>query len=366
VTKSIPHLLMLCAFSVLMNINSQAAQAAEPLHSTQAVKAGKVLGGVDTEYPAWFNDGFLDFREDLVAANAAGKRLMIMFVLNGCPYCHAMVERNLAQKEIEELVRGKFEVIALNMMGDRSLTDVDGKAYNEKSYAEAMKVQFTPTILFLNEQGEVILRLNGYLPPEQFKIALNYLVEKSGQLSYRDYLELNAKPAKPGKLNAQPFFVAQPFNLTRNAATKKKPLAVFFEQSDCPNCDTLHQKVLSHTDTRQLLQNLESVQLDMWSDTPVTTPQGKVTTARNWARQLDVKYAPTIILFGEDGKEIVRTEAFVALFHLQTVFDFVNSGVYKQQPSFQRYIGQRSERIRAQGQDVDIWSMEDGTPAAKK
>lgn len=355
---------LIAVFFSLTLFSPQQLQAVE-YASRAGVKPGKVIGGVDTEYPAWFNDGFLDFREDLATANAAGKRLMIMFVLNGCPYCHAMVERNLAQQDIEALVRSKFDVIALNMMGDRTLTHVDGKAYNEKSFAEALKVQFTPTILFLNDKGETILRLNGYLPPEQFKIALNYLVEKSGTLSYRDYLELNAKPAQPGKLNAQPFFVAQPFNLKRNAASKKKPLAVFFEQMDCPNCNTLHQKVLSHPDTRELLKNMETVQLDMWSDTPLITPDGQATTARQWAKQLDVKYAPTIILFADDGKEIVRTEAFLALFHVQTVFDYVNSGIYKQQPSFQRYIGQRSEHIRSQGKDVDIWSMENGTLAPR-
>jgi thioredoxin-related protein len=342
----------------------QQVQAVELAKKT-SIKPGQVHGGMQTEYPAWFNDGFLDFREDLVTANAAGKRLMIMFVLNGCPYCHTMVERNLAQKDIEELVRGKFDVIALNMMGDRTLTNVDGKAYTEKSFAEAMKVQFTPTIIFLNEKGETILRLNGYLPPEQFKIALNYLVEKSGTLSYHDYLELNAKPAQGGKLNTEPFFAAQPFNLTRTAETKKKPLAVLFEQTDCPNCDTFHQKILSHPDTRELLKNTEVVQLDMWSETPLTTPDGRVTTARLWAKQLDVKYAPTVIFFNDEGKELVRTEAFLALFHLQTIFDFVNSGIYKQHPSFQRYINQRSERIRAQGKDVDIWSMDNATPAAK-
>ena len=97
----------------------------------------------------------------------------------------------------------------------------------------------------------------------------------------------------------------------------------------------------------------------MWDKTPLTTPEGKQSTAREWAKLLDVKYAPTIILFGDDGKEVIRTEAFFKLFHVQTVFDYVASGSYKQQPSFQRYIQQRSEQERAQGRDVNIWSMGD-------
>jgi thioredoxin-related protein len=243
------------------------------------------------------------------------------------------------------------------MMGDRTLTHVDGKSYTEKSFSEAMKVVFTPTILFLNETGEVILRLNGYIPPEQFKIALNYLVEKSGQLSYRDYLELNARPAQTGKLNPEPFFMPAPYNLSRKANAKGKPIAVFFEQMDCPNCDTLHRKILVDADTRKMLANFNVVQLDMWQDTPITLPDGKVNTARSWGRQLDVKYAPTVILFDSEGNEIVRNEAVLKLFHMQTLFDYVQSGAYRRQPNFQRYIGERSAQIRAQGKDVDIWDM---------
>ena len=343
--------IFLCAINAALTLPACAAeQVLQP-----GVKMGKVVGGIDTEYPAWFNNGFLDLREDLAAAKQDGKRLMIMFTMNSCPYCHAMVERNLAQQDIEALLRSKFDVIAVNMMGDRSLTDVDGKSYSEKSYAEAMKVRFTPTILFMNEQGEVVLRLNGYLPPPQFKIALNYLMEKSGQLSYRDYVELNAKPAPGGKLNAEPFFLAAPYDLTRHAGSK--PLAVFFEQGDCPNCDTLHRKILADAGTRELLQGFDAVQLDMWHNTALRLPDGTASNARQWARQLDVKYAPTLILFDESGKEIIRSEAFLKLFHFQTVLDYVLSGSYKQQPNFQRYISQRSEQLRLQGKDVNIWGM---------
>ena len=356
------NMLLLCFFGLVPTVilwPIVCAGAEQATSSNLGQKRGVVSGGIDTEYPDWFNHGFLDFKEDLATANHAGKRLMILFVLNGCPYCHAFVERNLSQKEVETLLRNKFDVITINMMGDRNVTHVDGKTYTEKTFAEALKIQFTPTAIFLNEKGETILRLNGYLPPEQFKVALDYLVEKSGKLSFRDYLELNAQTTKPGKLNHEDFYIAQPYNLMRKTQAKSKPLAVFFEQKDCPNCDVLHQKILSQSETRKLLKQFDVVQLDMWDKTPLTTPEGKKSTAREWAKLLDVKYAPTIILFGDDGKEVIRTEAFFKLFHVQTVFDYVASGSYKQQPSFQRYIHQRSEQERAQGRDVNIWSMGD-------
>jgi thioredoxin-related protein len=352
--------------AIAITVQPVLAQA-ETAGIKHTASTGKSLGAVETEYPSWFHDGFLNLKDDIATARRERKRLMIVFTQDGCPYCNALVERNLAQKDIEALVRDNYEVVALNMLGDREITDVDGKGYTEKTFAATLKVQFTPTILFFNEKGEVVLRLNGYLPPAQFKVALNYLIEKNEQLSFRDFIELNAPPPKAGKLSSEPFFLAPPYKLNRHSDGKGKPLAVFFEQKDCPNCEVLHQKVLTDAETRQLITRFDAVQLDMWDKTTrLTTPEGKATTARDWAKQLDVKYAPTIVLFDNEGKEIIRTEAFFKIFHTQSFFDYVQSGAYKQQPSFQRYISYRSEQLREQGKDVDIWRLDDEASMPKK
>lgn len=77
---------------------------AESVSNTKASKPGKFFGAAETEYPSWFHDGFLDLKEDIAAANMSGKRLMVLFTQDGCPYCNALVERNFAQKDIEALV----------------------------------------------------------------------------------------------------------------------------------------------------------------------------------------------------------------------------------------------------------------------
>lgn len=359
-------LLMVSIAATVLLLQSAYVQS-ESGSGKRAANPGKSIGAIETEYPSWFHNGFLDFKDDIAAASAAGKRLMILVTQDGCPYCNALVERNLSQRDIEALVRSKFEVVAINLVGDREVSNVNGKRYTEKTFAEALKVQFTPTILFFNENSEIILRLNGYLPPEQFKIALNYLVEKNDQLSYRDYVELNGAPAQAGKLNRESFFLAPPYNFNRKTSGKARPLAVFFEQNDCPNCDVLHRQVLPDAETRKLIAQYDAAQLDMWDKTTsILTPEGKISTARDWAKQLDVKYAPTIVLFDGEGKEIIRTEAFFKQFHIRSFFDYVQSGAYKRQPSFQRYISHRAEQLREQGKDVDIWGLGDESPSQKK
>ena len=59
--------------------------------------------------------------------------------------------------------------IALNLFGDREVTWVDGRRMSEKSFARLLKVQFTPSLLFIDGDGRVVTRLNGYHPPHRFE-----------------------------------------------------------------------------------------------------------------------------------------------------------------------------------------------------
>lgn len=326
--------------------------AAFVTHLTAAEeKPGTFYGGKTTEYPSWFKESFLDFEEDVAEAGEVGKRVLLLWYQDGCPYCYALVQRNLAQKDIEAKIRKYFDVIALNLWGDRELT-VDGKTYTEKKFAEALKVQFTPTLIFLNEQGNSILRLNGYLPPRHFTVALDYVaLHKEKEIRYRDYVAAKVPPGKKGSLIKEGFFSPPPHNL------RKKPqlTAVYFEQKDCPNCKILHTRVLTDKNTRKLVTHFQNIQLDMWSKQPIVTPSGEKTTARDWAKALDIKYAPTIVFFNQKGKEVIRSEAFFKVFHAQSMFDYVYSNSYQKQPSFQRYISNRAEALIKQGKDVDIW-----------
>lgn len=314
---------------------------------------GLYLGARDTVYPAWFKDSFLDFQDDIAEAAEQNKRVMVLFHQENCPYCNELVEKNLSQKNIEEQLKQQFEVIALNMWGDREVVPIQGESLTEKEFAKAMKVQFTPTVLFFNEQAQLALRLNGYLPPDQFKKALDYVSGKHEKTtSFRDFSAGESLQSGSEDLHAESFFSKPPFELDQ---VDNRPIAVFFEQTQCPLCTTLHAEALSDEVTRKIIKNFYNLQLDMWSDQVVTIPSGKQMTAKAWAKQLNVHYAPTIVLFDAQGKEIIRSEAFFKSFHTQSIFDYVASHGYKNESSFQRYITARADHLREQGIDVDLW-----------
>ena len=340
---------LLAALTISVSLLTPAL--ADTVGSGATSPKGRFLGAKETEYPSWFKESFLELSEDVDEAADQGRRVLILFTQDGCPYCHALVDRNLSQKDIEDYVKKHFDVVLINLWGDREVLDVQGRTFTEKQFAAAMKVQFTPTLVFLGESGAPVLRLDGYIPPERFKSALKYVAEKhDAAMRFNDYMAQYAPPPSGGRLIDQDFFRAGPHDLSE----RRGPVAVFFEQGHCPNCRSLHDGPLSHPKIREIAARMHSIQLDMWSEEPIVTPDGRQLTARAWARELDVKYAPTIVLLDE-GREVIRSEAFFKTFHTQGILEYARSGDYKRHPSFQRWLDVQAEHFREMGRDVDLW-----------
>ena len=305
------------------------------------------------EIPSWFKSSFLDLKEDIASAAAENKRLLVYIGQDGCPYCKELMQNNFAQKDIVEFTQKHFDVLALNMWGDSEVIDTQGRAMTEKQLAEALDVKYTPTLLFFDEQGKVALRINGYFPPHQMRAALRYVAEKrENKADFRSYYARLSPPAASGKLHTNPAFVKPPYDFSQRSG---KPLVVFFEQKQCSDCDRLHREVLARKETAAQLKRFKAAQLDMWAQTPVTTPDGTKTTARDWAQKLKIAYAPSAVMFDADGKEVLRIEALLKAFHVQSALDYVASGAYRKQPNFQRFIDERAAEMRARGEKVDIW-----------
>ena len=296
----------------------------------------------DVHYPEWFTQSFLDLREDLAEALTQGKKgIIVYFGQRDCAYCEALMEVNFgSEADIIDYTRSHFNVIPLDIWGSRKLVDMNGEAISENAYAERERTNFTPSMLFYTEGGVEALRLRGYYPPYRFRAALEYVAGGFYESeSLRDYFARADPPPKfeLGDINEEAFFDTPPHALDRSRFAARNPLVVFFEQNDCHACDILHSEPLKDNETRALLGGFQAVQLDMWADTPVLTPSGDKTTARNWARDLGIFYAPTLVFFDEQGKEIIRIDSVVKVYRLRGVLEFVVRKGYLDAPTYQRW-----------------------------
>ncbi|SCZ49271.1 thioredoxin family protein [Thiohalomonas denitrificans] len=315
-------------------------------------------GGVNPGYhpqPDWFKQSFLDLNEDVEDAVEEGKRLLLYFYQDGCPYCAKLLQDNFGQRVIAQKTQDSYEVVAINLWGDREVTNLEGEVVTEKQFAADLKVMFTPTLLFLDEQGGTALRVNGYYHPAKFISALEY-ASTDREADFSVFLAKQQQQGASETLNEAPFFQEPPFALARSESLPaERPLVVLFEQPRCAACDEFHQDVLTREEMPGFFRAFDVVQLDRWADTPVLTPDGERTTARQWADSMEVKYTPGMLFFDETGREVFRTEAYLKSFHVQSALEYVASGAYRDVPEFQRFVQARAERLEAEGGHVDIW-----------
>jgi len=307
------------------------------------------------EAPPWFSESLLELRDDVADAEKQGKRVMLYFGQDGCPYCARLMEVNFRQAAIAAKAQKHLVALALNIWGDRDVMWVDGTATTEKRLAAQLKVQFTPTLLFLDEKGGVALRLNGYYPPHEFDAALDYVAGKmEKKLTFADYLKSRTSLAARESLNDQRFFLPPPYDLRRTKSAR--PLAVLFETAHCAQCDELHGVAFKRREVLAELAKFDVVRFALSDKAQVVSPQGQALTAATWAKALGVGYAPTIVLFDAAGAEAFRTEAYLRPFHIAGALEYVSSGAYKREPSFQRFLQLKAERMRHQGERVDLWN----------
>jgi thioredoxin-related protein len=304
------------------------------------------------EAPAWFAESLLFVREDAAEAAKQGKRVMLYFGQDGCPYCKQLMEVNFRQARIVDKMRKNFVALAINIWGDREVTWTDGRALSEKQLAAALKVQFTPTLLFLDEKGDVALRVNGYLPPERFEAALDYV---SGRMETKmAFADFRTTAQAAGKeLNPQAFFMKPPYDLRRKAGAK--PLVVLFETPLCAGCDELHRVGFKRKEVLSRLAKFDVVRLSPLSTEALVAPGGQQVKVNQWASSLKLTYVPSMLFFDDKGREVFRIEAYMRPFHLAGSLEYVSSGAYLREPSFQRFLQAEADRQRERGETVDLW-----------
>lgn len=127
------------------------------------------------EVPDWFAETMLDARDEAADAAKQGKRLLVYFWLEGCPFCERMTRETFRDPAVLERLKRGFVPVGINVRGDRDIGWTDGSTLTEKQLTAALKVRATPTLLFLDAGGAVVLRLTGYMDPAEFLRALEPL-----------------------------------------------------------------------------------------------------------------------------------------------------------------------------------------------
>ncbi len=122
----------------------------------------------------------------------------------------------------------------------------------------------------------------------------------------------------------------------------KQAIVVMYEFDDCPYCARMKREVLSRPDVQTYYRkHFQVFQIDTRGDQQITGFDGKNQIEKEFARAAGIRYTPTFIFYGLDGKVLVTQRG--ALYdpkEFMLLGEYVASGAYRSR-SFARYLQSR-------------------------
>ena len=77
----------------------------------------------------------------------------------------------------------------------------------------------------------------------------------------------------------------------------------------------------------------------------MVTAAGTKTTAKQWGKDLNLFYTPTIVLFSPEGEEVMRIDSVVQFYRLWGVLDYVNRQAYRTGIDYQGWRLQQRDTV---------------------
>ena len=170
------------------------------------------------DIPPWFAETLLDFRDDVRDAAKDGKRVMLYFGQDGCPYCKRLMEVNFRQQRIVDKTRKQLRRDRAQHLG-RPRSHLDRRPRDEREGARRARSRCSSRRPCFSSTRGRRRAARERLPTrrDRFDAALDYVVgEDGGEAAVR---RLPAAPCKPTRRrqpqSAEPFFMQPPYDLRR-------------------------------------------------------------------------------------------------------------------------------------------------------
>ena len=315
--------------------------------AAETSKRGKITGGVMHSAPAWFKESFLDIAEDVEEAAGNNKHVLLFFQLNGCPYCDRMLTEIFESEPYKSAAQKRFDVIAINVRGDREIAFNKEVSLTEKKLSEMLKVWATPGIIFLNTENKPVVRVDGYRSPERFSHIMEYVSSKAYETQKLSaYLDQHLKKGVY-QLRANPMFK----DIT-DLSSVKGPLALIFEDSQCNDCNEFHDERLANPEVQKEMAAFTVVRLDADSDAEIIDVEGNKTTPAKLVKKLSMTYRPGIVMYA-DGKLLRRYDSLLFNYHFKEGFRWIGSGAYTTE-DYSTYANRRIEEQLEAGVNINL------------
>jgi len=136
-------------------------------------------------------DFFHNFSGSLATELALAKEqkkfgVLLFFRTAHCPFCLRMKDTVFNQTSVQQYYKSHFRLLDIDIESAQHLTDEKNQRLSHIDYAKAHRVRLTPTIAFLDLNGELTYRQVGMIAdPKEFIWLAEYVI--SGQTKVQNF-----------------------------------------------------------------------------------------------------------------------------------------------------------------------------------
>lgn len=110
----------------------------------------------------------------------------------------------------------------------------------------------------------------------------------------------------------------------------KKGLMLFFTTEGCSYCDRFINKALADPEISTMVQkNFDSIGMEIFNDADITSPTGESITAKKFAKDVGVQFSPSLIFYGENGKQLLKLVGYQSPERFKKILNFLDKDLYK-------------------------------------
>lgn len=142
---------------------------------------------------------WLNFNDGMTKASKENKIVMVDFFTDWCHWCKVMDEKTFQNPKVAKKLKDNFVSVRLNAEDSKKTLMFRDQTFNNVQFTRAMGVTGFPSLGFIDEKGNIITVIPGYVPAEKFLNVLEYIDQRcyEKKVSFDEFLKTGGcKPQK--------------------------------------------------------------------------------------------------------------------------------------------------------------------------
>lgn len=129
--------------------------------------------------PSFAQDGVINI--DQIAkeeAKVEKKHILVFFHMTYCPYCMKMIKNAFSDEIAKKKMENDYIFIDINI-DDGGIIKYKDFSGNKKEFSKNLAIGYYPTVLFIDQNNEIVYAMKGYRKTETFNQILEYVSKKA-------------------------------------------------------------------------------------------------------------------------------------------------------------------------------------------